>query len=59
MTVEYGVRHPNGRVEVIHEKEANEGYMSGAEYAAVRARAVDGLVVTRTRTVTVTDWTMP
>ena len=58
MSTEYGVRHPGGDVETIHESEACEAYMSAAEYAALRARVVDGLVVTRERILTVTDWTV-
>jgi hypothetical protein len=56
-STEYGVRHPDGGVERIRADEANEAYMSAAEYATLRAKHVGGEVVTRIRAVTITDWT--
>lgn len=54
---EWGVRHPDGKVETIDEASANEGYMAAHEYALRRAKAVGGQVVNRTRTVSVSKWT--
>lgn len=55
---QWGVRHPEGRVERIDEKSANEGYMTAQEYAVIRAGAVGGKVVKRTITTEITksDW---
>ena len=58
-TTEYGVQHPdeNERVEKISPESANGGYMSAQEYAQRRAEASHGFVVTRTKTVTYSEWT--
>lgn len=53
---EHGVRHADGHVEPITSADANEAYMDPEQLAPIRAKAVHGTVVTRTRTVTTTGW---
>lgn len=53
---EWGVQHPDGRIEAISEASANEGYMTAEQYAERRAAATGGVVVTRVRRETVTKW---
>lgn len=54
--VEWGVRLPDGRIEVMDSASANEVYMTPEELARVRANRIDGQVVSRIRKVSYTHW---